>query len=169
MRALLFALLAALLLATASAYQVERTRDDLVARYYSQVDSKIPKSVRMIIGDERVNAYIGHSVIGIETKRGELYSLEYEPLKNPSIVIVVTDDAAERIENRTEGILAAIDNGGIRIKTNGWLPSFKMEALKQAYAISGIDRRLTNKSVQEGDIYSANSLFMNRPRAWAWN
>jgi hypothetical protein len=169
MRALLFALIAALMLATASAYQIDATRDELLVKYYAQVEQKIHQSARMIVGSEKVNAYIGHSVIGIETRNGALYSFEFAPVANPSIVITVTDDAAGRIENRTLGILPAIDSGGIKVKANNWMSQFKVEALKSAYAISGIDKRLTNKSVSEKDIYSANSLFMNRPRVTWWN
>jgi len=169
MKTLAFALFAVLLLSASYAYQIEQTREALLAKYYSYVDAKIPKSARMILGDEKINAYIGQSVIGIETRKGELYSFEYTALKDPNIVIVVTDDAAEKIENRSMGILEAIDNGGIKIKTYNWLSAFKVAAIKNAYSLSGIDKRLTNKNVKEDEIYSANSLFMNRPRVLVWN
>ncbi|MFA6214024.1 MAG: hypothetical protein WC717_01985 [Candidatus Micrarchaeia archaeon] len=169
MRALAFALFAAAILCAPHAYQIEQGRDELLAKYYAYVDAKVPKTARMIIGDEKVNAYIGQSVIGMETRRGELYSFEYEPVKNPNIIIIVTDEAAERMENRTMGVLEAIDSGGIRIKTNNWLSAIKMAALKNAYALSGIDRRLTDRSVPEEDIYSTNSLFMRRQRVLVWN
>jgi len=35
--------------------------------------------------------------------------------------------------------------------------------------LSGIDRRLTDKSVVEEEIYSTNSLFMVRQRVQVWN
>ena len=169
MKAYAFALFTALLLCTSYAYQLEQTRDELLAKYYAYVDAKIPKSARMIVGDEKVNAYIGQSVIGIETRNGELYSFEYAALKNPNVVIIVTDTAAEKIEDRSMGVLEAIDNGGIKIKTYNWLSAFKVAALQNAYALSGIDKRITNKNVKEDDIYSANSLFMNRQRVFVWN
>ena len=169
MKTTAFALFAALLLCASHAYQIEQTRDELLAKYYAYVDAKVPKSARMIIGDEKVNAYIGHSVIGIETRKGELYSFEYAALANPDIVIVVSDDAAGKIENRSMGVLEAIDNGGIKIKTYSWLAMFKVAALQNAYALSGIDSRITNRNVKEGEIYSANSLFMNRQRVLVWN
>ena len=169
MKALAFALFAVLLLSVSYAYQIEQTREELLAKYYAYVDAKVPKSARMIVGDEKVNAYIGQSVVGIETRRGELYSFEYAPLKDPNIVIIVTDEAAEKIENRTMGVLEAMDNGGIRIKTYNWLSAFKVAAIKNAYSISGIDRRITNKTVKEDEIYSTNSLFMIRQRVLVWN
>ena len=169
MKALAFALFAVLLLSVSYAYQIEQTREELLAKYYAYVDAKVPKTARMIVGDEKVNAYIGQSVVGIETRGGVLYSFEYAPLKNPDVVIIVTDDAAERIENRTMGILDAMDSGGIKIKTYDWLSSFKVAALKSAYEMSGIDRRLTNASVKEDEIYNTNSLFMNRQRFLVWN
>ena len=169
MKAYLSAFFAALMLCTSYAYHIEQSRDDLLAKYYIQVDQKIPKSARMIVGDERVNAYIGQSVVGIETKRGELYSFEYAPVKNPSITIIVSDEAARMIEEREMGVLEAIGNGGIKIKTSSWFSAFKVEALKRAYDISGIDKRLTDKSIPEKDIYQANSLFMSRPRFTVWN
>jgi len=169
MKALAFALFAALLLSVSHAYQIEQSREEMLAKYYSYVDAKIPKSLRLLVGDERVNAYIGQSVIGIETRKGELYSFEYAPLKDPNIVIIVTDKAAERIENRSMGVLEAMDNGGIRVKTYNWLSAFKVAALKNAYALSGIDKRLTDKGVQEDEIYSTNSLFMTRQRVLVWN
>ena len=169
MKPFAFALFAALLLCTSYAYQLEQTRDELLAKYYAYVDAKVPKSARMIVGDERVNAYIGQSVIGLEIRRGDLYTFEYAALKNPNIVIVVTDDAAEKIENRSMGVLEAIDNGGIKIKTYNWLSAFKVAALQNAYALSGIDKRITNKTVKENEIYVANSLFMNRQRVFVWN
>ncbi|MFA5929823.1 MAG: hypothetical protein WC861_02985 [Candidatus Micrarchaeia archaeon] len=169
MRMLAFAIFASLLVCLPCAYHIEQTRDELLAKYYAYVDAKVPKSARMIIGDERVNAYIGQSVIGIETRRGELYSFEYAALKNPDIVIVVTDEAAERIENRSMGVLEAMDSGGIRIKTYSWIAMFKVAALKSAYEVSGIDKRITNKDVKEDEIYSTNSLFMNRQRVFVWN
>ena len=169
MKALAFALFAVLLLSVSYAYQIEQSREELLAKYYAYVDAKVPKTARMIVGDEKVNAYIGQSVVGIETRGGVLYSFEYAPLKNPNVVIFVTDDAAERIENRTMGILDAMDNGGIKIKTYDWLSAFKVAALKSAYEMSGIDRRLTNASVKEDEIYNTNSLFMNRQRFLVWN
>jgi hypothetical protein len=169
MRSIAFALFAVLLIGASYAYHIEQTREELLAKYYAYVDAKIPKSARMIVGDERVNAYIGQSVMGIETRRGELYSFEYAPLKDPNIVIIVTDEAAEKIENRTMSVLEAMDNGGIKIKTYNWLSSFKVAAIKNAYSLSGIDKRITNKTVKEEDIYSANSLFMNRQRVLVWN
>jgi len=169
MNAPAFALFAALLLSVSHAYQIEQSREELLAKYYSYVDAKIPKSLRLLAGDERVNAYIGQSVVGIEIRKGELYSFEYAPLKTPTTVIIVTDDAAERIENRSMGVLEAMGNGGIRIKTYSWLSAFKVAALKNAYSLSGIDRRITNKTVKEDEIYSANSLFMTRQRVLVWN
>ena len=169
MKLLAFALFAAVLLSLSYAYQIEQTREQLLAKYYAYVDAKVPKSARMIVGDEKVNAYIGQSVIGIETRKGELYSFEYAPLKNPNIVIIVTDEAAEKIENRSMGVLEAIGNGGIKIKTYNWLSAFKVAALQNAYSLSGIDRRITDKSVQEEEIYNTNSLFMIRQRVLVWN
>jgi len=169
MKLLAFALFAAVLLSLSYAYQIEQTREQLLAKYYAYVDAKVPKSARMIVGDEKVNAYIGQSVIGIETRKGELYSFEYAPLKNPNVVIIVTDEAAEKIENRSMGVLEAIGNGGIKIKTYNWLSAFKVAALQNAYSLSGIDRRITDKSVQEEEIYNTNSLFMIRQRVLVWN
>lgn len=169
MKAIAFVLFVSLLICVSYAYQIEQSREELLAKYYAYVDAKIPKSARLIMGDEKVNAYIGQSVVGIETRNGELYSFEYAPVKNPNIVIVVTDDAAEKIENRSMGVLEAIDNGGITIKTYNWFSAFKVAALKSAYSLSGIDKRITDKNVKESDIYSANSLFMNRPRVLVWN
>lgn len=169
MKAALFALAAILMLCTSYAYQIEQSREALLAKYYAYVDPKIPKTARMLIGDERVNAYIGQSVIGLEVKRGELRSFEYSPLSSPSIVVIVSDSAAERIENRSMGILEAIDSGGIRIISNSWFSAFKVEALKRAYAVSGIDQRLTDRSVKADEIYNANSLFMTRTRVSVWN
>jgi len=169
MKAIVFALFAALLVCASHAYQIEQTRDELLAKYYAYVDAKVPKSARMIVGDGRVNAYIGQSVMGIETRKGELYSFEYAPLKNPDIVIIVTDEAAEKIENRSMGLLEAMDNGGIKIKTYDWLSAFKVAAIKNAYSLSGIDKRLTDKRVAENEIYSTSSLFMVRQRVLVWN
>ena len=169
MKVLAFALFAAVLLSLSYAYQIEQTREQLLAKYYAYVDAKVPKSARMIVGDEKVNAYIGQSVIGIETRKGELYSFEYAPLKNPDIVIIVTDEAAEKIENRSMGLLEAMDNGGIKIKTYDWLSAFKVAAIKNAYSLSGIDKRLTDKRVAENEIYSTSSLFMVRQRVLVWN
>jgi len=169
MKALMLVAFVSAMLCCANAYQIEQSREQLLSKYYSQVDQKVPKSARVLVGDERINAYIGHSVIGMETRRGELYSFEYAPLANPSIVIIVTDDAAERIENRSIGLLEAMDSGGITVKANNWVSAFKVEALKRAYAVSGIDARLTDKSVKEDEIYSTNSLFMQRARFSVWN
>jgi hypothetical protein len=169
MRAALFALSAFAMLCLSHAYQIEQSREALLAKYYAYVDPKIPKTARMLVGDERVNVYIGQSLIGLEVKRGELRSFEYAPLQDPSIVVIVSDSAAEKIENRSMGILEAIDSGAIRIITNNWFSAFKVEALKRAYAVSGIDQRLTDKSVKEGDIYNTNSLFMTRTRVAVWN
>ena len=169
MKAIAFALFAALMVCASHAYQIEQTRDELLAKYYAYVDARVPKSARMIVGDEKLNVYIGKSVMGIETRKGELYSFEYAPLKSPNIVIIVTDEAAEKIENRSMGLLEAMDSGGIRIKTYSWLSAFKVAAIKNAYSLSGIDRRLTDKSVVEEEIYSTNSLFMVRQRVQVWN
>ncbi|MCX6771623.1 MAG: hypothetical protein NTX79_06215 [Candidatus Micrarchaeota archaeon] len=169
MKAFAFVLFAALLLCASHAYQIDQSRDDLLAKYYAYVDAKVPKTARMIVGNEKVNAYIGQSVIGVETRNGELYSFEYAALANPDIVVIVSDEAAEKIENRSTGVLEAMDNGGIQIKTYSWLAMFKVAALRNAYALSGIDKRLTNRTIDERDIYNANSLFMVRQRVFVWN
>jgi hypothetical protein len=169
MRAPAFAVFVALLLSLSHAYQIEQTRDELLSDYYSYVDAKIPKSARLLIGDEKINVYMGQSVLGIETKKGELYSFEYAPVKSPNIAIIVSDLAAERIGNRSEGVLDAIDNGGIQIRTYSWFSAFKMAALRSVYSLSGIDKRLTDKNVKEGDIYSANSLFLFSQRVLVRN
>ena len=73
MKALAFALFAVLLLSVSYAYQIEQSREELLAKYYAYVDAKVPKTARMIVGDEKVNAYIGQSVVGIETRGGVIY------------------------------------------------------------------------------------------------
>lgn len=152
-----------LLISSSFCYRIKQSRDVLLDRYYSYVEPKIPKSIKAIVGDERINVYIGESVVGIETKRGELYRLELSPIKNPTIVITVTSEAAEKIEKRKMGILEALENGGIKIKTYRWVSALKVEAIKKAYALSGIEKRLLNKDIKESEIYSTNSFFV-RPR-----
>jgi hypothetical protein len=150
-----------LLLSCASAYTIKSSREQMLAKYYENYD-KIPKSARLLVGDESVNAYIGQSVIGIKIDNGELTYFEFSPVKNPGIVIVVSDSAAERIERGQMGILQAIDNGGIKITAKSFMSALKVEALKKIYAMSGADRELVKG--QTGSPPLSNSIAILRAR-----
>ena len=154
------------------AYQLNVSRDWLLEKYYSKVSDQIPKSARLILGSERINVLIGKSTIGIETKNGELSSLELYAVSSPTITITVNDAAAERLEMRETGILAAMSSGGIRVKTSNLYSAFKVEILKKIYSASGADKTLTSKPSQSAAGSSApssdiqNALYLH---AKIWN
>ena len=146
-------------------YQLTASRDDMLSYYYSNIDAKVPKSAKMLLGDEKVNVYIGGSVLGIETRGGELYSFEKSPIDSPSITIKVSDDAADRISAKQEGVLAAIDNGGITITTSNWYSAFKVEIIKRLYAVAKIDDIVLGKKpsgTQSSATY--NAAYVQRVR-----
>ena len=145
MRLALYAFAALTLLSISAAYQLNVSRDELIERYYSQVADKIPKSARLLLGDETINAYIGSSVIGMRTKNGELAELEMRALDRPTISITVDGATAQMMEGGEIGVLSALDSGGIRVKTSNWFSAFKVEALKKIYATSGMDGKITEK------------------------
>src|SRR3989338_9078864 len=157
-------LFAALLLASVSfSYKVQQSREEILSYYYSSIDAKIPKSAKMLVGDEKVNVYIGTDSIGIETHGGELSSFEMVPLENPGIEIWVSDYAAEAMVKKRMGVLDAIDAGGITIKTHGWYQAFKVEVIKRLYAVAKIDDIvLGKKKAGAGDL--SNSAYVQRAR-----
>ncbi len=165
-------LLAAILLglaavSLASAYELSETREEMLLYYYSNIEDKIPKSARMLVGDEKINVYLGGKVIGIETKYGKLSTFELEPVEKPGIIIVVSDYAAQAISARKMGILEAIDKGEIRIQAKNLFSLLKVEAAKRIYAVSGADKELLGeKKPSQADAY--NSVFVQRAKIWNW-
>jgi len=151
------AVFALLLLNLLSAYQLNKTRDQLLSSYYSDVDSKIPNGLRALVGDEKINVNIGGRTIGIETRSGRLYSFEYAPLKNPGIVITVSDEAADRIGRKEMGVMAAIDSRLITIRTTNFFSMLKVEALKRVYVASGMDKKL-----MEYDDGNYNAVYVQK-------
>lgn len=165
MRLLAACLLFAVLLSSAAfAYRLTATREEMLSYYYSNIDAKVPKTAKLLLGDEKINVYIANDIIGIETRGGELASFEMAPVENPSIIIRVSNEAAEKIAKKRMGVLDAIEQGGITIKTQGWYPAFKVEVLKRLYAVAKIDDIILGKKKPgaEGDL--SNSAIVQRAR-----
>ncbi|MCX8197172.1 MAG: hypothetical protein N3G80_02560 [Candidatus Micrarchaeota archaeon] len=118
---------------------------DMILYYQSNIAPKIPKSAKMIIGDEKINAYVKGYVIGIETKRGELFNLQLREIENPTITVWISNNAYEQIKKRKMGVLEAIDKGEIRIEGKNLLSSLKIETAKRIYAVSGADNLFLKK------------------------
>lgn len=158
-------LFAALLLASVSfSYKVQQSREEMLSYYYSNIDAKVPKSAKMLIGDEKVNIYIGTDNIGIETRGGELASFEMVPLENPGIEIWVSDYAAEAMVKKRMGVLDAIDAGEITIKAHGWYQAFKVEVVKRLYAVAKIDDIVLGKKNAGAGTDLSNSAYVQRAR-----
>ncbi|MCX6769702.1 MAG: hypothetical protein NT051_03410 [Candidatus Micrarchaeota archaeon] len=153
------------------AYQLNVSRDWLLEKYYSKVSDQIPKSARLILGSERINVLIGKSTIGIETKNGELASLEMYAIASPTITITVDDATAEKLERREIGALSAMNSGGIRVKTSNLYSAFKVEVLKKIYSASGADKTLTStpaqsKSGSSAPLSDIQNAFYMRVKIW---
>ena len=155
-----------LLSSAASAYYLNATREEMLVKYQTYVEPKIPKSAKMLVGDERVNIYVGRKVLGIETKKGELSSFELRPVENPTIVVTISDSAAEKIDDRELGILPAIDSGGIKIEAKNFFSALKIEMAKRIYAVSGADDELLGKNKGSGRVDTYNSIYVQRARIW---
>ncbi|MEM4634110.1 MAG: hypothetical protein QW275_03070 [Candidatus Anstonellaceae archaeon] len=138
------------------------TREQIIAEYH-KVEPKLPKSAKMLIGNERVNAYVGGRVIGAEFRGGELYSLEMHPVKNPGIEVTISDAAVQAIREKKSGILPLIEKGEIRITTTNFLSSLKIEAAKRIYAVSGADEQITGKK-KPSAAEAYNSAYIQRAR-----
>ena len=158
----LAAILIALLLLPSwlSAYYIKQSREQLLDYYFSNIEDKVPQSARMLIGDEKINVYIGSQSMGIETRKGKLYSFEMYPIEKPTIVVKVTDDAAEKITKKQMGIMKAIETGGIKIEPNNLLSSIKVEMIKMIYAISGCDDKILGKGSAALQPYVYSSLYV---------
>ncbi|MEM4555022.1 MAG: hypothetical protein QXT25_04190, partial [Candidatus Anstonellaceae archaeon] len=50
----------------------EWNAEEMLAYYQANIDHKVPKSAKMLLGNERINAYVKGYIIGIQTKRGEI-------------------------------------------------------------------------------------------------
>ncbi len=142
-----------------NAYYLTQTRDQLLDYYFANVEGKIPQSARMLIGDEKINVYIGNRPMGIETRKGQLYSFEMHTIDKPTIVIRVDSEAADKIANKQMGIMQAIDSGGIKIEPKTLLSSIKVEMIKRIYAISGTDDRLLGKKYASPQPFTYNSIY----------
>ncbi|MFA4983567.1 MAG: hypothetical protein WC588_05130 [Candidatus Micrarchaeia archaeon] len=156
-----------LLVSLSFSYQINKTREEMLNYYYANIEQKIPKSAKVLIGNERINAYFGNEIFGIETRNGNLYYFERYPLEGPGIVVTVSDYAAEQIGKRKMGIAEAIGNGGIRIEAKNLLSSLKVEAAKRIYAISGGDDYvLGKKATPEERVGTYSSIYVSRTRIW---
>ena len=114
------------------------------------------------MGDERINLQIGGKTLGIELKRGEIYSFGFSPLQNPTIEAFVSDSAAEAIEAKKSGILPALENGGILVHTSNFFTAMKVEMIKRIYAISGADDLISGKKAPPRSMDSYNSIYVQR-------
>ncbi len=169
MRPMFCILAICLLLSAAYAYRLNASREELLAYYQNHLEEKMPKSAKMLIGNERINIYIGGQVFGIETRLGELYYFEAYALEKPGIVVNVSDDAAQRLAKKKIGILQAIDEGGIRIDSRNFLSALKVEMIKRIYAVSGADDQFLDRkkgTVPAPPMQDYNSLYTQHARIW---
>jgi hypothetical protein len=149
----LFALAVAfiLLAPTSFAFKITQSRDEMLLYYQTYVQEKVPKTAKLLIGDERINVHIAGRIFGIQTKYGDLYSFEEVSLEKPGIVVKVSDDAAEKIAKKQMGVMQAIGSGGIRIEAKSFLSALKVEAAKRVYAVSGADEKILGKVRADAD------------------
>ncbi len=155
----------ALLLSSCSAYSLNWTREQMLAYYQGSMEPKLPRTAKLLLGDERINAYVGGKALGIETKHGELYSFEMAALSSPTIVVGVDDSAIQNLSAGRCGILAAIDSGEITVEPQNFFSAIKLEAMKRIYAASGADRKLFGANTAPWQAAnSANSLYVQRAR-----
>ncbi len=152
------------LLSSVSAYILNWTRDEMLDEYHTVVEPKLPRSAKMLLGDERINVYVGGKVIGIMTLHGELSYFELSPVDNPTIVATVSDSAAEAIEAKTMGLMAALESGGIRIEGKNLFSILKVEAIKRIYALSGADAKILGRKQTATAAGIYNSLFVQKAR-----
>jgi hypothetical protein len=152
----------------AHAYTIDQSREQLLAKYYADVEPKIPPSARMLVGDERINAYIGNQTFGAVVVNGDLESFDYSLVDNPTITIRVTDYAADSISDGQMGIMDAINNGGITIQTSNLLSALKVAVMERIYAASGYDKRLTqgNGMIDDSQPYVQTTNVMNSLSFW---
>ena len=148
----------------ANAYTLNDTREEMLTYYQTKLEPKIPKSARMLIGDEKVNVHIGGRTLGIETRNGELYSFETSPVEGAGIDVVVSDAAAEAIKQKKSGILPFLENGEIRITTTNFLSTLKIETAKRIYAVSGADDQISGKKKTSERMDTYNSIYVQRAR-----
>jgi putative sterol carrier protein len=164
MRALAIPVFLLLFLSLANSYAIRQTREEMLDYYYRNIDEKIPKSARMLIGDEKVNVYIAGQPLGIETRRGYLYAFEKSALENPTIIVKVSQEAADKITKKEMGILQAIESGEIRIEAKNFFSAMKVEAMKRIYAVSGADDQILGKKKPQADSSVYSSIYLQRAR-----
>lgn len=123
----------------------EWNAEEMLAYYQANIDHKVPKSAKMLLGNERINAYVKGYIIGIQTKRGEIQQFGFGELDNPTIVVFISDKAYEDIKNRKVGVLQAIDSGQIRVEGKNLIAAIKIEAIKRIYAAVGGDELFLGK------------------------
>lgn len=152
-----------ILVSAASAYVLNSTREGMLSYYNSEIEPKVPKTAKILLGDERINVQAGGKTIGIQTVRGELAVFEFYPVEDPTVEITVSDWAAEAIEGRKIGIMQALESGGITVRTNNFFSFLKVEMIKRIYAVSGADDAILGK--KKGTVASAlNSMLVQRVR-----
>jgi len=164
----LFALLTCLLLLSLCyPYRLNKTREELLADYQTNVDPRIPKSAKVLLGSERINVYFGQDVFGVETRNGELYYFETRTLPDPGIVVKVSNRAAEQMAKRKMGIMSALDSGEMTIEGKNLLSSLKIEVAKRIYAVSGGDDYLLGKKTSPSESAKTyNAVYISRTRIW---
>lgn len=162
-RAMLAAAFALILLSSASAYVLNSTREEMLSYYNSEIEPKVPKTAKILLGDERINVEVGGRTIGIQTVRGELAVFEFYPLEKPGVEIIVDDSAAEAIGNRKMGVMQAMESGGVSVKANNFFSFLKVEMIKRIYAVSGADDAILGN--RKGTAAAAlNSMMVQKIR-----
>lgn len=168
MRMKTFALFASALLTLAClshAFVLNDTREEMLSYYQTKLEPKVPKSARMLMGDEKVNVHIGGRTLGIEIRNGELYSFETYQVQGAGIDITVSDSAADAIRQGKSGVLAQLEKGEIKITTTNFLSTLKIETAKRIYAVSGADDQIIGKKKSPpADSGTYNSIYVQRAK-----
>lgn len=146
------------------AFTLNGTREEMLIYYQTAIEPKMPNTAKALLGDERINLAIGGKTLGIETRQGELYGFGFTPIVNPSITVAVSDAAAGGIAAKKLGILSAINNGGITVRTSNWYTALKVEMMKRIYAASGADDHLTGKRAMPRSLESYNAIYIQRAK-----
>jgi len=159
-----FAIFLAALLASCSAFDLKYSREEMLSYYQTSIEPVVPKSAKTLLGDERINLYVGNRSFGIETKRGELYGFELRPISEPTIIVNVSEEAASAIAAKKYGVMNAIRNGGIKVCTSNFMSAIKVGMMQRIYAVSGADDVLTGKKMPPRGLDTYGALYIQRAR-----
>ena len=136
MKIILFALISLLILSSSIYAQIEKYKPEDAIKLYNDNKANIPGAAKKVLGNERVNIHIkDYKNFNLVTKNGELISIDYELLDNPTLNIYTDKDTVNEIIEGKLSWKSALKNKKLSYKASGFWHRMKFGLIMSGFAV----------------------------------